>query len=267
MAADSEDSYVDVQLLYPQIILQYVRPASRSSVFQNDAPIDYSMKKNSDLFKRKPSDTSESLPCRFCAKLYKNITTLLYHIRNKHPEDGVEVQCGICFKVYSSSLSLRKHEQYMHMSGHRCRICYKSFETGQLFEDHRKNCFQIASPCPDCSKSFKSKRSLNDHLKYKHTIARENWCELCHKSFKSERSLKNHAWTVHPEGQCQCKECHKVFSSVARLRSHIWFKHGKMMRRYKCILCKTEFSNTSMLLQHTFSVHRDAAKNCTNNGN
>lgn len=140
--------------------------------------------------------------------------------------DDQELKCGTCKKIFSSSVSVKRHtERY-----------------------HQENRFK----CTLCNEKFGDKLNLKNHILEIHENVKRPRnnntcrvaCTLCSKTFADNRNLKNHIDGIHNQVKgplVQCPICLKSFSSRNSLNKHTKYVH-QGIRPFKCDICDATFS-------------------------
>ncbi|XP_030849497.1 zinc finger protein 91 [Strongylocentrotus purpuratus] len=222
------------------------------------------------------SNLSESLAhkCSLCTNSYSNRSSLLRHIKGKHPVH----QCQICLKSFSCKRYLTAHIKCRHPellsqksngkgSSVECLICFKSFSRKYTLTQHMKKChsrdahlrvYQSKSicketptvgltnhQCPQCPKAFPTAFGLTMHIKLGKHISVKN---------QSRNTFGNTRVRGPKDTFYQCGKCPRVFSKQSDLSLHM--KRGKHPIKesahtyLRCPKCPRTFSRKEYLLQH-----------------
>ncbi len=133
---------------------------------------------------------------------------------------GVQAnQCWQCFKIFSSSVHLRKH-----------------------METH------ILNPVltPSVKGKHKGVPSGGQCKPFK--------CDVCGKGFTQKSHQRNHERIHSGEKPYKCSICLKAFTQSAHLKRHLQQHSGK--KPFMCSVCLKCFSRNDNLTTHMASVHR-----------
>ena len=114
----------------------------------------------------------ETVKCRHCDKIFKNVSNLRFHIKGFHNEDKTDV----------------------------CKFCGKSFAGKPLLKTHIRQSHSRKT-CPHCQKSLLNRFFLKKHLVFDHGITEGAlFCNICPKKvFFMEGMLKNHMQEKHDQ--------------------------------------------------------------------
>eukprot|EP00092_Neocalanus_flemingeri_P109002 GFUD01140036.1.p1 GENE.GFUD01140036.1~~GFUD01140036.1.p1 ORF type:complete len:204 (+),score=44.08 GFUD01140036.1:39-614(+) len=128
-------------------------------------------------------------------------------------------QCRLCFTIFSSDRSLRKHEENIHFDD-QAALSLTHFTL--------KDLVYSCDMCPQIP-GFLTENILKVHKKLQHKINVKNAfakCEVCMKVVK-HHSLRAHT-LIHTLGQsCECKLCYKKFALNQYLKRHLQTVHAK----------------------------------------
>ncbi|XP_044041419.1 uncharacterized protein LOC122870995 isoform X2 [Siniperca chuatsi] len=162
-----------------------------------------------------PEMRSATNTCMYCAKVFKDVSTLNSHIKTH----TLPFHCDKCEKKYSSRWSLDVHRR-IHTG-----------ETPYL--------------CSHCGRGFRSSYNLGLHVRI-HTGDRRYKCHICGKT--SIQHLTRHMRMHRGEKNYLCTECGKAFLSSGELRLHMRYHTGE--RPYTCKHCGRGFIAKCLLTVH-----------------
>ncbi|XP_055624791.1 zinc finger protein 69 homolog [Toxorhynchites rutilus septentrionalis] len=198
--------------------------------------------------------------CPICTERFADITNYYDHIKSKHkdeltlqesidlialnenaevivPGDGESLEleqgvCTVCFKIFKTERSLKKHKRKMHPKIFVCPNCPKQFLYKSLLDKHtRVHTQEKPFRCSECEAAFSQKINLDIHLNRKHNfnvgnpIERCFECEYCDKTFDRPSSLKTHTRIHTNERPFACAHCPKSYATNSSLASHIKANH------------------------------------------
>ena len=123
------------------------------------------------------------------------------------------------------------------------------------FQKRRKNL--TGYKCSQCNRSFNSKSEVNKHAKNVHSESTILICPYCGEPISRKDNLIRHIQDVHNSSNallyCEQTDCGKSFASKRALQRHIDDNHEK--KKFKCTVCKTDFSRRNLLERHMVAVH------------
>ncbi|XP_033326488.2 uncharacterized protein LOC117220539 isoform X1 [Megalopta genalis] len=115
-------------------------------------------------------DTPQELDCKFCNISVNSYIAFDVHIRQKHFDPVVPIQCYQCDKRFSNTTARKihirnDHEQYT------CNMC------DMIYNDNMKNRHEgyhygLGHPCHICKKTYSSKRNYVRHIQKAHFARR-----------------------------------------------------------------------------------------------
>ncbi|XP_061180243.1 zinc finger protein 652-B-like isoform X2 [Saccostrea echinata] len=136
--------------------------------------------------------------CAYCGEFLER-RKYKYHVR-KHEPNTKKYQCSLCGNNYSTSVSLKRHMEYLH-GGKRvpCNECGKNFKSTSAYRRHLLTHKNILNHlCNYCGKKFISKYAMETHARV-HTGERPFACEYCGLRFNHNVSRKTHIKKAHSE--------------------------------------------------------------------
>lgn len=195
------------------------------------------------------------------------------HVSQTH-QDYV---CGVCDKVFSGKLILRRH-MLQHDSQFVCNHCHKAFEDEESHNKHKKEHLKRNKEktiiCEICGLTTAYQNVMSRHmltqwetslyetfeykllspLPYSNSNSR-SICDLCGKSFKTINTLQHHKSTIHVTKQFLCEFCSASFAQKSLLNKHVKMKHNRDKTLFHaCPYCQKLMSKYQMvthLLKHT----------------
>ena len=147
------------------------------------------------------SPTAESLqPCAQCNDQFSSKRSLQRHISDVHTVK--EFSCSFCAKLFTTPLSLRRHERCMHhVDGSiPCKTCGKEFGCKQKLKGHVEAVHEklINFQCDICPLGFYLRNNYRRHLRT-HDKIKQFKCELCEKKFIHRAGLLHHRRQLHSQ--------------------------------------------------------------------
>ena len=132
-------------------------------------------------------------------------------------------KCGMCGKVLSKQIKLKKHMEISH--DNKCDHCEKAFPFLGMLKTHIWTVHKghKEKTCNLCGKSLSKQIKLEKHLEILH----DHKCENCKKSFPSVQKLKEHNLEIHKSEKklIKCDVCYKFFVHKSALKNHILVDH------------------------------------------
>ncbi|XP_055859214.1 PR domain zinc finger protein 10-like isoform X2 [Episyrphus balteatus] len=174
-------------------------------------------------------------------------------------------RCLICFKVFMTNASLKKHFA-LHIaanktaktkpakpakqkrSTHKCPLCSKRFLSENKLKLHRRTHSNIDKPhkCPHCDQHCATPTALAAHVR-SHTN-RLYSCVFCQETFKYVVDFKKHVLRHKVDGFFVCFHCKKNYKEYHIVRRHIRIFHPAL--KYPCNECDRLFLHLSYLRRH-----------------
>ncbi|XP_060777568.1 zinc finger protein 687a isoform X2 [Neoarius graeffei] len=230
---------------------------------------------------------SPSLPgsfdnwCPECKNSFGSKEKLAAHFQESDP-GGIDTCCMQCsppmpqWNACSAAAHQRLHQKLHPLVCPECGLVCQSHD---LNTHVRRACLhytrQLGYRCPCCQLVFGGVNSLNAVKNHMHTAHSEVFhkCPSCPMAFKSASSADTHCSTQHPqlsEKAKQSKEiykcvlCRTVFTQKALLNVH-FDTHlvTQKVNVFKCPDCHKLFTQRMSLLEHVKASHRKSAAHLT----
>ena len=201
--------------------------------------------------------------CDKCDKAFKDYTGLRFH-KESHQETK-KYQCDICEnKGFRRLEDLNQHKlKHEGVKLHVCSFCAKSFSTSSSLKCHENRFHdpireRLGYPCPNCQETFNSRSTLRDHEIRNHGRKGEIYkCDFqgCNKDFTNPAMLRNHSRCHSDERPFDCPYCICKFKMKYSLNAHIK-RHTKIEGQFLCLECAEGFPSPEMLKDHGI-LHND----------
>ena len=244
--------------------------------------------------------TSGKFSCKFCGKLYSQLSTLAKHdrfcdkintdrsvhekakelLKSKYTNDIQEtVNEGL--KIFSltqindvqteekatdplkdkSRLEIETHRD------HKCEFCDKIFNKQHYLRRHINNFHAEKNrvhKCQVCSKNFYHPEKLVSHVKSTHQLTNTRVkCDTCGKSCSSKKVLQKHINTIHNTLRVHniCDICEKSYPSFHNLKDHVQRMHkSNGDQKYKCEFCADKTFKTKLGFKQHISIIHEGKK-------
>ena len=140
---------------------------------------------------------AESIQCEICLR-WVNPRRMNEHLK---VHEGINHECQICGKQYSSAKNLKDHTKEAHMSEQvQCAICLKwlsprrlSEHTSRVHQDKNRSSFKEVAPLPTRHSADKVDNSAISSQTFAHHVK----CEVCDLTFPKPRDLGKHIKDYH----------------------------------------------------------------------
>lgn len=211
----------------------------------------------SDTHQTPPTQTQDHL-CQTCQKHFKNMRSLLAHmkIHNEKP-----FQCFICGRCFNQNSHLQRH-----ISTHKVWPDGLTQTTAKTIEAEL-----LSYSCTYCDVVLSSYGQYRAHLKT-HVAFKRFKCiqNDCMEFYDSVESLLHHVNTEHETVKYACYICGRSFDSLEGIATHqdAHKKSGETMCKkielFKCTQCDAEFRKAEKLALHMLTEsHKKVCIHCT----
>ncbi|XP_042367377.1 uncharacterized protein LOC121961452 [Plectropomus leopardus] len=231
-------------------LLLHIRQAHRiqePNRLQSEEPRTPNILQKVNTETRTPDMRSLTNTCEYCAKIFKDISTLNKH-RKTHT---LPFQCDKCGKKYSSKATLDIHRRiHTGETPHLCSHCGRGFRSSYTLRCHvRIHTGDRRYKCPICGKT--SIQHLVRHMRM-HRGEKNYLCTECGKAFLSSGELKLHMRHHTGERPYTCIHCGKGFIAKCHLTVHMRKHTGETP--YRCLLCPKSFQTLRAQKKH-MTIH------------
>ena len=186
-----------------------------------------------DNFKRhmKAHDNKNLKQCDQCEKKFQSNHGLKRHKRDSHSSTVRACTEGNCSTTFKNITTLMEHIKNEHSvaANFVCTECDKQFMRKHLLEGHMASAHgqHPKLKCEHCEVMFVYKHNLIQHQR--------KWCKgkcagekdfkcpwvHCTKTFKDKRCLDVHTTSIHNKVKCSCSACQKSFTYYSGLKRHL----------------------------------------------
>ncbi|XP_045502035.1 zinc finger protein 93-like [Colias croceus] len=194
-----------------------------------------------------PYIISDNIRCVLCHEAFNNFHQLDGHM-NAHYNNYICYECGDtfvassrlekhvqvhskgkfpcdeCGKVFSLQKYRVKHTNLVHRQNVlKCQFCPEKFSTAVLRQLHHveKHKDQIKEyTCEFCGTVFNYKPKFIKHLQRKHSIEKNNKCDVCDKSFIKKYELRLHMLRHKQNKKYVCTVCGEGYRRKANFNNH-----------------------------------------------
>ncbi|XP_073842728.1 uncharacterized protein [Musca autumnalis] len=227
--------------------------------------------------------------CELCCSSYTEVSSLLKHVRKKHPSSISEYICEICKQGFATQTSLDRHTSTRHLvaqkpTNHKCEICGRCYLESRNLQSHirKKHPSSIDTVyiCEICNQRFTTQIGLHRHSFKMHSVAQKptkHKCEICGIFYSSSHSLQAHIKQIHPTSidlKYMCEICNQGFTTHTGLTRHSLRMHpvehtqkllnthsnkthpeAETLTDHKCEICGSCFTGSKYLAKHIRSKH------------
>ena len=160
--------------------------------------------------------------------------------------------CEECGKTFVTAFQLNKHK--LGHSHNNCNKCEAKFAKRRLLVHHLKTVHYISTAekyyaCNFCARKFVKKPSLWGHLT-EHTSGDQVVCLKCGDILDDDAAFEEHTEKHRNTAPYTCSRCNEFF-----LRNQQYLAHLQGHDKYRCKLCKKDFSSKKKLKYHRSSEH------------
>lgn len=223
---------------------------------------------------------NDTVKCRVCNKIYKNIQSLRNHISAVHAVKGQPQLCHLCPAKFKWAITLRYHIEEIHEGKMNivCKVCNKKFyRKAQLTRHERIHGSDESKKlvCPSCGKGFWYECNYQRHMTLVHGPAMENYhCSYCGKGFNQKSAMVSHVQKVHLNiYPFRCPQCKMGIGRRKLLQEHMEKVHNicaiqilsNPMGRFKygrnsedlfyCSHCSLSFCYKTKMIEHMHIDH------------
>nr|XP_034838862.1 zinc finger protein 808-like [Maniola hyperantus] len=231
--------------------------------------------------------------CPHCDDVeFSKLTSLMSHIRKKHPSDCV---CALCGFSFIGERGLALHVKMKHqfedtqapLTGPLCVECNIRFASQTAYEQHLvvslrhttedklqrneptrrkvtgppRRRGELTITCEQCGVKLKGFKHYTYHFKRQHrdqtrtqfANAHERClCEQCGRVFQHSSALKSHMLVHSGKKDVQCAICDKRFYHQRQLTMHMEI-HSEPKRTFDCPVCARSFTSKSNKNRHLWT--------------
>ncbi|XP_028161282.1 zinc finger protein 708-like [Ostrinia furnacalis] len=227
----------------------------------------------------KSIDSSGKYVCKFCNHSYSTVTTLRYHVQNKHPIEGKELKekiaktnhsfqkCYICQNTFGSLEELQRHMKTNHLIEENtfCHKCQVVFVDNESLVQHLKIVHKLVGSklysCLMCGYKTHKLSHYNQHQK-NHSEIKMHKCELCSYATNNASNFKIHK-RIHEKSnkpyKCEQESCRYSTASLSALYTHKLI-HNKEDNFIYCDKCTYKTVYKQSMTKHLDSHARDTIK-------
>ena len=202
---------------------------------------------------------STLLCCKTCKKTFQYPNQMRQHVKTQ----GCKFACSFCGKKYTSKRILKDHMNAHAGNFFKCRICHKTFSS---FEYLKENHMPLHSEqknyiCDLCGKTFKSKATLqyhiSKHMQVKLPISFRQY--FCQTRFLKHTSSNRNTTNKKLVRSYKCQVCKRTFAGLDNFGQHRKRHLGKIS---SCDLCQKEFLCADDMRKHKKDVHYKRRYEC-----
>ena len=183
--------------------------------------------------------------------------------------ETTSIKCGRCRFVAKSTLELRGHAKFVHLT---CKFCNKFCNNLIIMDEHMKTNHprEYRPVCEPCKMLFPNANTLEAHKKKKHT---KNYsCQVCKDRFEHKSELMKHMKHVHTEKTNEHKKkeynfgciiCDFRESTEDQISKHMAEVHNiedakkdNDLECFNCPLCEYNADSEELVIKHLEDVHK-----------
>ncbi|XP_060078751.1 zinc finger protein 69-like [Ylistrum balloti] len=223
---------------------------------------------------------NETVKCKVCKKMYKNIQSLRNHTLAVHGVKGQPHLCHHCPAKFKWAMTLKQHIEEIHEGKMNiiCKVCNKKFARKSQLTRHERIHGSDESKrlvCPTCGKGFWYECNYQRHLKIVHGPVKENFhCSYCGKGFNLKSAMVSHVQKVHLNiYPFRCPQCKIGLGRRKLLEEHMAqahnmsdikvldvkrgrFKYGRNSEDlFYCSHCSLSFCYKTKMVEHMHIDH------------
>ncbi|OWF54823.1 zinc finger and BTB domain-containing protein 41-like [Mizuhopecten yessoensis] len=223
---------------------------------------------------------NETVKCKVCNKMYKNVQSLRNHMLAVHGVKGQPHLCHHCPAKFKWAMTLKQHIEEIHEGKMNiiCKVCNKKFARKSQLTRHERIHGSDESKslvCPTCGKGFWYECNYQRHMRIVHGPVRENFhCSYCGKGFNLKSAMVSHVQKVHLNiYPFRCPQCKMGMGRRKLLEEHMAQAHnmsdiqvlGAQRGRFKygrnsedlfyCSHCSLSFCYKTKMVEHMHIDH------------
>jgi len=166
---------------------------------------------NAKLLKHFYKRDGNSLKCNFCDETFLVLSNFKKHMSTVHEDKygkDLDFICDVCGDGFLRKSALNNHS-LIHLPSVTCPQCDKVFTTKMSLKKHQK--FSCKSEvalkfCELCGKGFKTNYDLKKHYNNIHLNHRSYKCTICGNAFKTVTHFQTHCTGKHNIEKGECKQ-------------------------------------------------------------
>ncbi|XP_033759314.1 zinc finger protein 354C-like [Pecten maximus] len=223
---------------------------------------------------------NETVKCKVCNKMYKNVQSLRNHTLAVHGVKGQPHLCHHCPAKFKWAMTLKQHIEEIHEGKMNivCKVCNKRFARKAQLTRHERIHGSDESKrlvCPTCGKGFWYECNYQRHIRIVHGPVKENFhCSYCGKGFNLKSAMVSHVQKVHlniyPFRCPQCKigmgrrklledhmaQAHNMSDIQVLSAQRGRFKYGRNSEDlFYCSHCSLSFCYKTKMVEHMHIDH------------
>ncbi|XP_049549037.1 zinc finger protein 93-like isoform X2 [Anopheles darlingi] len=193
--------------------------------------------------------------CKYCAKIYKNWTSLIVHKELHGPDGTLLHKCCCCNTFFATKEESRQHELATHRDKLECTICQKTYLDPESLVGHTrymhlgdKERMRSLYVCLRCGKQFSKRATLTDHERSNCGESPVYKCDECGKRYLWYSGLKSHMEVHKGQFRHECGYCTKRYPTRCQLKVHERSHTGE--KPFRCEYCPKAFPYRESLMAH-----------------